>query len=115
MGREREGGSGVGGLLRCGFIYTSLTFFRGVVCSLIFFIVILLENSSLVAESERDHSTLRISGTGGSISGNKNRTSRVQIPKGNFYINSPFKQGPEKDVKGPTLVRVREKTMCVVQ
>lgn len=61
-----------------------------------------LENSSLVAESERDQSRLPKSL---STSRNRIRHSRVQIPKGNFYITSPFKQGPEKDVKGPVLVR----------
>ncbi|KAL9988441.1 hypothetical protein ACROYT_G002886 [Oculina patagonica] len=63
-----------------------------------------LEDSSLVAQSERDRSTFHNSGTGGSIARNKNRPSRVQIPKPNVYITSPFKQGPEKDIKGPTLV-----------
>ena len=62
----------------------------------------LTENSSLVAESERDQSRLSKSL---STSQNRIRHSRVQIPKGNFYITSPFKQGPEKDVKGPVLVR----------
>ena len=62
----------------------------------------LTENSSLVAESERDQSRLPKSL---SASRNRIRHSRVQIPKGNFYITSPFKQGPEKDVKGPVLVR----------
>jgi len=46
------------------------------------------------------------SAAGGSISRNKTRPRRVQIPKDNFYITSPFKQGPEKDVKGSALVRL---------
>ena len=65
-----------------------------------------VENSSFIAESERDQSRLPRSATSGSFSRNKIRPSRVQIPKGNFYITSPFKQGPEKDVKGPILVRL---------
>ncbi|PFX21196.1 hypothetical protein AWC38_SpisGene14322 [Stylophora pistillata] len=60
-----------------------------------------LEDSSLVAESERDPSRLP---TSAPTFRNRTIHSRVQIPKGNFYITSPFKQGPEKDVKGPVLV-----------
>lgn len=63
-----------------------------------------LENSSLIAESEREPNTLHRSAAVGSIYRNKNRPRRVQIPKENIYITSPFKQGPEKDVKGPALV-----------
>ena len=64
-----------------------------------------VENSSLIAESEREPNTLYNSAAVGYISRNKNRPRRVQIPKENIYITSPFKQGPEKDVKGPALVR----------
>ena len=60
----------------------------------------------MIAESERDPNTLHISAAVGYISRNRNRPRRVQIPKENIYITSPFKQGPEKDVKGPALVRL---------
>jgi len=60
----------------------------------------------LIAESERDPNSLCSSAADGLIARNKIRPGRVQIPKDNFYITSPFKQGPEKDVKGPALVRL---------
>ena len=68
------------------------------------FACFVLENSSFIAESERDPPTLQRDIIGGFLSRNKNKPSRVQVPKGNFYVTSPFKQGPEKDTKGPTLV-----------
>ena len=63
-----------------------------------------LEDSSFIAESEREHSTQHRYGASRSTPRNKNNLSRVQVPKGNFYISSPFKQGPEKDTKGPIMV-----------
>lgn len=62
-----------------------------------------LESSSLFAESERQPLPLFRSVTYDSLSRNKTMPGQVVVQKNNFYIKSPFKQGPEKIVKGPVL------------
>ncbi|XP_015765605.1 PREDICTED: uncharacterized protein LOC107344466 [Acropora digitifera] len=63
-----------------------------------------LESSSLFAESERQPLPLFRSVTYDSLSRNKTMPGQVVVQRCNVYIKSPFKQGPEKIVKGPVLV-----------
>lgn len=62
------------------------------------------ESSSLFAESERQPLPLFRSVTYDSLSRNKTMPGQMVVQKCNVYIKSPFKQGPEKIVKGPVLV-----------